>query len=213
MVLLLKGLRAMLAGIYISIGCVAYVRSTDPIIGSLLFSIALVTINIFDLPLFTGRVYRIVAAPQDRIMHVFLNLVAMWFCNFAGCYLAALVLRPIRYYDRMVEACASISYHRIMDGPVGLFMLGLGCNMLIYVSSRSYRERHDTVGTIMIVLSTMMFIICGFEHSIAMAFIMIMGNTSITQRILVLTPITLGNGIGAVIPALIMDRFYQHIGG
>ena len=207
-----KGLRAVLAGVYVSIGCIAYVRASNVIFGMLMFSACMAAIAMFNLPLFTGRVYRVVIVPSNRVFRTVFELAIMWFCNFLGCYVVSKCLILVRYVSIVEKRCIEISIHRIADGPLGLFILGLGCNMVLYLAFRASRDRDDLVGTLMIMLASMVYIDCGFEHSIADAFFMMMGHLTFPDRFQVLLPVALGNGVGAVIPALILDRQYERIG-
>ena len=201
-----SSLRAILAGIYVAMGCVSFVCAENQILGSFLFSVGLFAIAVFNLPLFTGRVYRVVIAPSERTFVVFFELVVTWFANYFGVYLVTTFLRVVRHSDAMIDTCARIANHRLHDGPVGLFILGLGCNLILYLAFRAYRERQDLVGAITMLLLAWLSVVCKLEHSLADGFFLIMMRTTLAERVKVLLPVALGNGVGAIVPALLIGR-------
>ena len=201
-----KALYGLLAGNLISIGGVAYLRSPSPIIGTFLFSIGLMAICLFNLNLFTGKVSNIVKVPSEEVLPSIMDLLLMWFENFFGCWITVVLLRATRYAHQLEAAAAELVAPKIIDGPMGLFILGLLCNILIYTATRGYRNDNRLAGSIAVVLSVMVFITCGFEHSIADAFYMIMARSSFYERASVLFPVALGNSVGGILPALILDR-------
>ena len=201
-----KAARAILAGIYVSIGCIGYIRSDSPVIGAFMFSIGLLVICMFHLYLFTCQVHRVVYSQPNALKRIIRNLVLMWFGNFAGCWFSVLLIRLTRYRGAMEEICREIVRNKIQDGPSGLFVLGVGCNILIYTAVHAYKNEDSVIGALAVVLSVMAFVSCGFEHSIADAFILIMANAGFMERIHVLLPVALGNSVGGIIPALVLER-------
>ena len=53
-------IKSVLAGMFIGIGCLAYLSSPDKIIGALLFTVGLFVILTFKLNLFTGKICYII---------------------------------------------------------------------------------------------------------------------------------------------------------
>ena len=87
---------------------------------------------------------------------------------------------------------------------VSLFVLAIFCGILMYAAVDGYKKCNNPV---ILVFCVAVFILCGFEHSIAdMAYYFIAGmfNVDALFRIAV---ISIGNGVGGVlIPLLKMEK-------
>ena len=83
-------IKSVLAGMFIGIGCLAYLSSTDKIIGALLFTVGLFVILTFKLNLFTGKICYIIE--KKNYLEVVITLIG----NFIGTLLLALICRATR---------------------------------------------------------------------------------------------------------------------
>lgn len=127
-----------IAGLLISIGCCVNI-STGGVIGAGLFSIALITIIYFGLPLFTG----IVSNDIDTLMLVVLV------GNAVGAILGGLLFVP----TPIVNPFDSMS---LMDILIG----GCGTGVLMVAA---YRSKNIIIA----IMGVMVFILCGWPHCIA----------------------------------------------
>lgn len=80
----------MLAGICIGLGAVVYLSVGGPM-GAVLFSIGLITVLTFKLKLFTGKAYLLSSGDISGQ-----ELFNIWFMNFFGAFLVALVIAVSR---------------------------------------------------------------------------------------------------------------------
>ena len=200
-----EAIRAIFTGIYVSIGCVAFISAGLNAYGAFLASMIILVITVFDLPLFTERITIVVYGEPDRILVNLGRVTLMAFGNFAGCYFSSLAIRGTRYAELIARGCKALCEERVVDTPSGLFLLGFCCNLLIFTTTRIYREQGPVVGCLTTVTATMIYITCNFEHSIVNSFLMIMSGYGFQPRAAVLIPIALGNAVGAVGPALLPD--------
>lgn len=208
MVPLQKILRSVLAGVYVSIGCITYFRCENHVLGAFLFSLAPLAEVMFNLALFTGRVGTLVNTHPDKFFKTLVNLGFMWVGNLVGCVLSVLVVYTTEYRHWIQYECIEYSKKLLNYSPGILFVLGIGCNILIYTACKAYYTKSDFTGAIAVILSTMAFILCGFEHSVADGFILYMAKVKFIDRFRILIPVVLGNGVGAIIPAYTVDRYH-----
>jgi formate/nitrite transporter FocA (FNT family) len=132
--------------------------------------------------------------------------VISWCGNFVGMGLSALALRWTRIGDTLSANAQQLVDIKNADNPWSLFVLGIYCGILMYVAVAAFnrgKEKggvHNLIGYVGIVLCVMMFIHCGFEHSIAdMFYYMISGNMTTAAGWGVLGMVTLGNTVGGMI--------------
>jgi formate/nitrite transporter FocA (FNT family) len=187
-------LYAVLAGMAISIGCIIFLSVENPIIGSILFSIGLLTILKFVLNLFTGK------APYlcQNKMSYFPFLLNVWAGNLVGTFLTSFLLKNTRVYNNIIERCTSVANIKINDSLLSLFILAIFCGIMMYIAVDTYINqgggRNFTSGLV-VVFCVSVFILAGFEHSIADMFYFIL-SSPIDKWIVPLIVISLGNVVG-----------------
>jgi formate/nitrite transporter FocA (FNT family) len=187
-------LYAVLAGMAISIGCIIFLSVENPIIGSILFSIGLLTILKFGLNLFTGK------APYlcQNKMSYFPFLLNVWAGNLVGTFLTSFLLKNTRVYNNIIERCTSVANIKINDSLLSLFILAIFCGIMMYIAVDTYINqgggRNFTSGLV-VVFCVSVFILAGFEHSIADMFYFIL-SSPIDKWIVPLIVISLGNVVG-----------------
>lgn len=155
---------SVLAGILIGIGATAYIAAPDIVSGSLFFTVGLFAICFFGVDLFTGRSGYLLTQPR-RLAYAG-ELLLIWAGNYAGAaaYSAALRFAKPALAQKMSELWAG----KITQHPFAVFLLGVGCGLLIYIAVDNYRSSGSDVGkAVGILLCVPAFILCGFEHCIA----------------------------------------------
>ena len=132
----------------------------------------------------------------------FVGLV--WLGNLVGAEVVALLLRLTRVGAALSAKAAALCEVKTGDSMISLFVLGIFCNIMIYIGVESYLANKHEVGKYLgIVMGVMVFILCGFEHCVADMFYFAMGGWS-WKALLCLVVITLGNAVGGVIFPLCM---------
>lgn len=188
-------LPAVLAGAAISIGGAVFLSLESRVLGAVFFSVGLFMVCTLGLNLYTGKVCYLPGKGADYLG--FLALV--WLGNLAGAQAAALLLRLTRVGAALSEKAAALCAVKTGDSLLSLFVLGMFCNILIYVGVESYRSNPHEIGKYLgIVLGVVVFILCGFEHCVADMFYFAMGGWS-WRALLCLAVITLGNAVGGVL--------------
>lgn len=163
-------IKAAAAGFLISIGCKVAIMEGS-FLGAILFSLALLCIIHYKLPLFTGKVgYR---TPVTILVVV---LVFNMLGAFAGSLLFDAQLSAVDLYQR----CNAPWYKVLCNG--------IGCGVLMFLAV-DYGKRNPLI----VIMAITTFILCGFEHCIAdMAYIATKVDTYWVFLLLVIA----GNAIG-----------------
>ena len=185
---------AVLAGMAISIGCVVFLSVENSVIGSLLFSVGLLTILKFGLNLFTGKAPYLCKNKSSYIPFV-LNV---WLGNFVGTFLSSLLVKNTRIYGNIIERCTNIANVKIDDSLLSLFILAIFCGIMMYIAVDTYINQgggKNFTSGIVVVFCVSVFILAGFEHSIADMFYFML-SSPISKWIIPLLVISVGNIIG-----------------
>ncbi len=184
-----------LAGMSVALGGVVFLSCESKVVGSMLFSIGLFMVCSFGFNLFTGKVCYCAGNPPAYI--AWLGLV--WIGNLIGAQLTAWAVGMTRIGPALTEKAAALSAVKTGDGFVSLFILGIFCNMMIYVGVESYKSIPYEMGKYVgMVLCIMVFILSGFEHCVADMFYFAMGKAWSAESITALIVITLGNSLGGL---------------
>jgi len=186
---------AALAGMSVALGGVVFLSCESKVVGSCLFSIGLFMVCNFGFNLFTGKVCYCAGNPPAYI--AWLGLV--WAGNLVGAQLTAWAISLTRVGPAVAEKAAALSAVKANDSLISLFILGIFCNMMIYVGVESYKNVPHEVGKYVgLVLCIMVFILSGFEHCVADMFYFAMGGAWSAKTVIALIVITLGNSVGGL---------------
>ena len=146
--------RSVLAGVLIALAGTLYLRSENPIVSALLFSIGLISVIALDAKLYTG---------------------VIGYCNSKKTFADAAVILILNIFSAfLVGLCYRIGHGSIeimdtimMKSPLTLFLDSMGCGCCIYLSVEVYKK---TKSMVPLVLGVMAFILAGFTHCIALSF-------------------------------------------
>lgn len=185
-------LYAVIGGMCISFGGVAYLAVDNFIYGSLLFFIGLFTIITQGFALFTGRVCYIFENKPGYL----LDTVIVWFGNLAGCLLVAYLVSLTRM-NVISERAEAISHVKLEDSLWSIFILAIFCNMLIYFAVEGFKSNPHELGKYLsLAFGVLVFIASGYEHSIANMFFLSMGKMWSGEAAIFIIVTTLGNSVG-----------------
>ena len=193
-------LKGILAGLSIGIGAAVFLSVDNKIAGAVLFSVGLYVICTQGLNLYTGKVGYLVAQKEKGRYLGYLMIV--WLGNLIGTFVSSWLMSLSRM--NISEKAMSLCTVKNSDSYFSLFVLAIFCGILMYAAVDGYKKCNNPV---ILVFCVAVFILCGFEHSIAdMAYYFIAGmfNVDALFRIAV---ISIGNGVGGVlIPLLKMEK-------
>lgn len=185
---------AVLAGMAIAVGCVVFLSVENAVAGSVLFSVGLLTVLAFKLNLFTGKAPYMCKNKPDYWLFV----AIVWLGNFAGTGLTSVLIRFTRVYDKIIDRCTSLAEIKIDDSLLSLFILGVFCGIMMYIAVDTYinhSKENGFASALVVVFCVSVFILSGFEHSVADMFYFML-SLPISKWIIPLIVITLGNIAG-----------------
>lgn len=187
---------AVLAGAAISIGGTAFLSLDSKVLGALFFCVGLFMVCTLGFHLFTGKVCDLPMKPPAYLG--FLALV--WVGNLIGAELVALCLQATRTGPALAAKAAALCAAKTEDSLLSLFLLGILCNIMIYIAVESFRNNPHPVGKYLgLIFGVSVFILCGFEHCVADMYYFAMANWWSGRTVLCLLVITLGNAVGGVL--------------
>lgn len=186
----------ILGGGCIALGGVAYLSLESTVLGALFFTVGLFTICTLGLNLFTGKVCYVFQ--RDRSYA--LNLPVIWLGNLAGTVIVGLLVQATRLAPNLVDRAQSVCQAKLDDGWLSLFLLGMLCNIFIYIAVEGFNQNPHQLGKYLSLLfGVMVFILCGYEHCVADMFYFTVAGVWSLDTLLRLLIITLGNAVGGVI--------------
>lgn len=181
---------SLAAGFLISIGGSVFLGCEDKAVGAVLFTVALLTICKMKLYLFTGKIGFIAESfKKEDSLHLITGLL--------GNYVAATLFGLMIKYaiPTSSEKALAICEKKLTQAPLQTFILGIFCGALMYIAIKIYKD-NSLVG---ILFGVPVFILAGFEHSIADMFYFAAGGLFSAKYVLFLVLVVLGNTVGGVI--------------
>ena len=179
------------AGMLVSIGGAVFLSCENRYVGAVLFSVALLCICLKGYSLFTGRVgYLPEKHDRETVSALFLGLLG----NFIGTLACGLLVRfAVPAMGAAAEAaCAA----RLSQAPLQTLVRALFCGVLMYLAVSTYREKNTPLG---ILFCIPVFILCGFEHSIADMFYFTASGMVSLRAFAFIWIVILGNALGGML--------------
>ena len=198
--------KAIMSGILIGIGGTVFLSVDNKFLGAFLFSLGLFTIVQFGFSLFTGKVGYIPENKPIYIREVLITLLG----NVIGTGLSALLIRLTRFGSSIQEKAAASMETKMGDSIPSQLILAFFCGMLMYIAvenAKKCREKQqDTSAVFGIVMPVMVFILCGFNHSVADCFYMFAATPTL-MGVPYIALIVLGNAAGGMTIPLMKKSF------
>lgn len=189
-------IKSILAGVMIAIGGTVFLSTDNKVIGAFLFAIGLFIIVTKGLNLYTGKVGYIFDNGREYLLEVAVTVVG----NFIGTFCFGFLLRFTRIYEPLHEKAQGMVATKLGDSPLSIFLLAVFCGVLMYLAVNGYKLLGDKLGGYLgVFLGVMVFILCGFEHSIANMFYITAAWAWSLKALGYLLLMLLGNGVGCVL--------------
>ncbi|MBO5015243.1 MAG: formate/nitrite transporter family protein [Bacteroides sp.] len=178
-------IKAILSGFMIAFGCIIYLMCPNKMVGALLFSFGLLTIVCRELYLFTGKIGYI---RQVGIVNILLTILG----NFVGTYILGTTIQLTRL--PIEESVSSVVSTKLNDSIPSLFILSIACGVMMYLAVDSYKKSRSWL---FVILPVVIFILSGFEHSIANMCYFTLANVWEPRTFLLIGVMILGNAVGS----------------
>ena len=174
--------KSVFGGMLISLGGIAFLLSDLKIVGSILFSIGLLTIIYFQQLLFTGALCKDIGSLSV------VQYIVIYLGNCLGTIIVASIMKFTRLYNVLYEKVSPIVSIKSNDSFISLFILGILCEVCIYIAVVA-KSRCESLSPLFIIFGVTIFVFCGFEHCIADCFYIFLADTGYS----IMIPVTLGN--------------------
>ena len=183
--------RSILAGFLIGLAGTVNLSVDNKFVGAFLFPFGLIAILAQSLFLYTGKVGT-------------LNLSCEWFLlpviilgNFVGTNIIAWGMRCTRFGDTLNQAAQVIVQNKLADSWFSILLLSIGCGIMMYLAVKGWLENSDS--WLIVILPVMIFILSGFEHSIANMFYFAMAGEYSLKAFVYICIMLIGNAIGSLV--------------
>ena len=198
--------KGIYAGVMISIGGIAYLAIPDKVVGSFIFSIGLLTVCMYNLNLYTGKIGYILVNKINYIWELLISLIG----NLLGTLVVGSIMRLTRY-SGYVETAKNLVDIKLNDSLLSIFILAIFCGIIMYIAVNNYKKENNDIGKyIGIFMGVMAFILCGFEHCIANMFYFSIAGILNLKMLLYLLVMIAGNSIGSIFIAFYYNKFYEN---
>ena len=198
--------KGIYAGILIGIGVVAFLSLKNPIAGSFFFSIGLLTICMYGMNLYTGKIGYILINKFEYVYELLLSLIG----NFIGTFFVGKVMLLTRF-SSISKRALEMSNMKLNDNLLSIFVLSMFCGMLMYIAVNNYKKVTNEIGKYVgIFMCVMVFILCGFEHCVANMFYFSIASAYTWKTLLYLLIMILGNSVGSIIIAYFYNLYYKN---
>lgn len=177
-------IKSIYAGFMIGIGGIVYLSVEDRFISSLLFSFGLLTIVTQGFYLYTGKIGFV------KDLKELLNMPLIIIGNFIGTYIAAFLIKVTHLNIDSSE----LVNKKLSNDILHIFILSIFCGVMMYLAIDNYNKSKNII---FIIAPVMIFILSGFEHSIANMFYFNFAGTYSLKAFGYLIVMLIGNGIGA----------------
>lgn len=195
----------LLAGLLIAVGgcvflfCLSEKAATGDIlckyVGAFFFSIALVCICIKGYTLYTGKIGFIPEAhDKEAVTTLIWGLVGNIIATLALGLVCRLAIPDLK--DPAVSICTA----KLGQAWWQTFVRGCMCGVLMYLAVSIWKEKQSVVG---ILFCVPVFIMSGFEHSIANMFYFAAADIRSLDAVIYIVIVVLGNTVGAMVPPLL----------
>lgn len=191
-------LRAILAGIMISLGGTIYLSLDNKALGAFLFSIGLFSICVNGYNLYTGKIGYVIDNKPKYLIELLFTLLG----NLIGTVSSGYILFLSRIGNNLRDKASIIGNIKLDDNLLSIFILSTFCGIIMYLAVDIYKRVEGFGRYIGIFMGITVFILAGFEHCVANMFYFSAANLWSWKTILYVLVMILGNSVGSILLAL-----------
>lgn len=181
---------SILAGSMIGLAGVVNLSVDNKFLGAFLFSFGLITILAQGLYLYTGKIGTINLSCEWALLPVII------LGNFIGTNIIAWGVRLTRFGEILNQNAQIIAQNKLADSWFSILLLSIGCGIMMYLAVKGWLENSDS--WLIVILPVMIFILSGFEHSIANMFYFAMAGEYSLKALGYIFIMLIGNAIGSL---------------
>lgn len=181
---------SILAGCMIGLAGIVNLSVDNKFLGAFLFSFGLITILAQGLFLYTGKIGTINLSCEWVLLPVII------FGNFIGTNIVAWGIRFTRFGEVLNQNAQIIVQNKLADSWFSILLLSIGCGIMMYLAVKGWLENSDS--WLIVILPVMIFILSGFEHSIANMFYFAMAGECSLKAFGYIFIMLIGNATGSL---------------
>ena len=190
--------RAVLAGVMISIGGTIFLTCESKLLGAFLFSIGLYAICAFGLNLYTGKIGYVIDNKPKYLIELGITLIG----NLVGTVGCGYLLFLTRQGEKIRTVAKTISEIKLNDNLLSIFILSIFCGIIMYLAVDLFKRLTDFGKYMGIFMGITVFILAGFEHCVANMYYFSAANMWDWKTILYVLVMIAGNSVGSILLAL-----------
>ena len=189
--MLSKIINGISAALMVSIGCTVFLACENKVVGSILFTVALLVICFRGYSLYTGKIGFI---PFSHKKEDFSILLLGLLGNAIGMIVFGLLISVA--LPNIKEKAITLCSAKLEQTWEQTLIRGLFCGVLMFIAVYVYKENKSIVA---IIFAIPTFILCGFEHSVADIGYFAIANMFSFEIVLFILLVVVGNTIGSMI--------------
>ena len=185
------------AGILISIGGSVFLACENKVVGAVFFAVALLCICYKGYYLFTGKVgYMVESHKKNDWQNLFVGLVG----NLITTFVLGLVIRYA--LPNLGETANTICTAKLTQNFLQTLIRSTFCGFLMYLAVSIFRDKQTPLA---ILYGIPVFILSGFEHSIADMFYFGASRIFDAKAILFFIAVIIGNSLGGILLPILQN--------
>lgn len=187
------------AGMVIGLGGYIYLLSSDKIIGSFLFSLGLLSVLMFDLDLYTGKVcYRV------SYKELWNKLALVWLLNLVGVIIMAVITGL--FNDNLTEIAFTVCQAKLNKPILRELLDSVVCGICIGIGVKGFKSHQGigkgsipimSINVLFPVMSVMVFVLSGAEHVVANMYYFLVSENIKGIPVIIIN--TVGNTLGGIL--------------
>lgn len=197
-----KLIKAIIAGILVGIGGILYASASNKVIGAVLFSFALLLIVSRGYNLFTGKVGYLLPYKKGNLkdlgITVFGNVIGVF--SISSLFLLSGKSETITNANQLFLSKLDQEWYEVL-------VLAIFCGFMMYIAVDTYSKiKNQLTAVLIVVFAVVIFIVVGFEHSVADLVYLVLGTVFTFKALLFIIIVMIGNLIGAVFLNLLHEQ-------
>lgn len=194
---------AVSAGIMIAIGGSVFLACDNKYVGAVLFSVALLCICYLGYYLFTGKIgYLAKDFSKSNVLNLATGLAVNLIITFLLGILISFAL------PNLAEKAYTICTAKLEQSFLITFIRAVFCGVLMYTAVEIFKEKKTPLG---IIFCIPVFILCGFEHSVADMFYFGASGIFNAKILTFELAAVLGNTAGSLVLALLSKIDFKNL--
>lgn len=183
------------AGLMVGIGCGVFVSCENKVVGAVLFAVALLAVCFCGLNLYTGKIgFMAYSHTKQEFITLFLGLVTNIVAIVGFCLLMSFAV------PSMEISAKTIAVAKLGQPWIATLIRGFFCGILMFLAVYIWRNSKNTLG---ILFAIPVFILSGYEHSIADAGYLAMAHADLWESVIYVLIVAVGNTLGSLTVAVL----------